>query len=77
MFQVYVDMPCPAKASKRHFLSWSMFSRDQDLQCEVTGTVIDGRVVDIAQRGILSWEKKKKFGAEASYMHPRLFPFSR
>ncbi|KAG6380707.1 hypothetical protein JVT61DRAFT_5085 [Boletus reticuloceps] len=29
------------KASRRHFLSWGIFSRDQDLQCEVTGTVID------------------------------------
>ena len=53
MFQGNVDMPCPARTSKRHFLSWYMFWRDQDLQYEVTGTVIDGGEVYIAQRGIL------------------------
>ena len=43
-----------------------MFSRDQDLECEVTGTVIDGEW-STSRSVAFSLEKRLKWGAEGFY----------
>lgn len=59
MFQRIVDMPRPENTSNATLPRLNQCREIRTFRLKVSGTVVDGRGVYIAQRGILPKEKKK------------------